>query len=68
MDWFGVNNVIGWVGFNFILMLLGGYGIDVKVIRYGCGLDVGWGFLQLAGLTWLSKILATPSITKDGQR
>jgi hypothetical protein len=44
MDWFGVNNVIGWVGFNFLLIFLVGCGMDVKVTRFGCGLDVGWVF------------------------
>jgi hypothetical protein len=31
-------------------MLLGGYGIDVKVTRYGCGLDVGWVLFAISGL------------------
>jgi hypothetical protein len=47
MDWFGVNNVIGWVVFNLFLMFLyvfSGCGMDVKVTRFGCGLDVGWVF------------------------
>jgi hypothetical protein len=35
--WFGVNNVIGWVEFNFLLIFLGGCGMDIKVIRLGYG-------------------------------
>jgi hypothetical protein len=38
MDWFGVTNVIGWVGFNFLLICLVGYEMDVKVTRFGCEL------------------------------
>ena len=34
---FGVNNVIGWVGFNFPLVFLVGCGMDIKVIRFGYG-------------------------------
>jgi hypothetical protein len=33
--WFGINNVIGWVGFNFLLLFLVGCGMDIKVIRFG---------------------------------
>jgi hypothetical protein len=47
--WFGVNNIIGWVGFNFLLIFLDGCGMDIKVIRFGYGW--AWvGFLPLAGL------------------
>jgi hypothetical protein len=35
MGWFGINNVIGWVGFNFPLVFLVGCGMDIKVIRFG---------------------------------
>jgi hypothetical protein len=35
--WFGINNVIGWVGFNFFLVFLVGCGMDIKVIRFGYG-------------------------------
>jgi hypothetical protein len=35
--WFGINNVIGWVGFNFPLVFLVGCGMDMKVIRFGYG-------------------------------
>jgi hypothetical protein len=35
--WFGINNVIGWVGFNFPLVFLVGCGMDIKVIRFGYG-------------------------------
>jgi hypothetical protein len=35
--WFGINNVIGWVGFNFPLIFLVGCGMDIKVIRFGYG-------------------------------
>jgi hypothetical protein len=53
MDWFEVNNIIGWVEFNFFLMFLGGCRMDVKVTRFSCGLNMGWIFLPLAGLhTW----------------
>jgi hypothetical protein len=31
----GVNNVIGWIEFNFLLIFLGGCGMDIKVIRFG---------------------------------
>jgi hypothetical protein len=37
MGWFGINNVIGWVGFNFPLVFLVGCGMDIKVIRFGYG-------------------------------
>jgi hypothetical protein len=32
--WFGVNNIIRWVGFNFLLIFLGGCGMDIKVTRF----------------------------------
>jgi hypothetical protein len=35
--WFGVNNIIGWVVFNFLLIFLDGCGMDIKVIRFGYG-------------------------------
>jgi hypothetical protein len=35
--WFGINNFIGWVGFNFPLVFLVGCGMDIKVIRFGYG-------------------------------
>jgi hypothetical protein len=35
--WFGINNVIGWVGFNFPLVFLVWCGMDIKVIRFGYG-------------------------------
>jgi hypothetical protein len=35
--WFGINNVIGWVGFNFLLVFLVRCGMDIKVIRFGYG-------------------------------
>jgi hypothetical protein len=35
--WFGINNVIGRVGFNFPLVFLVGCGMDIKVIRFGYG-------------------------------
>jgi hypothetical protein len=37
MGWFGINNVIGWVGFNFPLVFLVGCEMDIKVIRFGYG-------------------------------
>jgi hypothetical protein len=37
MGWFGVNNIIGWVGFNFFLIFWGGCGMDIKVIIFGYG-------------------------------
>jgi hypothetical protein len=36
-DWFGVNTIIGWVGFNFLLIFWGGRGMDIKVIIFGYG-------------------------------
>jgi hypothetical protein len=35
--WFGINNVIGWVGFNFPIVFLVGCGMNIKVIRFGYG-------------------------------
>jgi hypothetical protein len=35
--WFGINNVIGWVGFNFLLVFFVGCGMNIKVIRFGYG-------------------------------
>jgi hypothetical protein len=35
--WFGINNVIGWVEFNFLLVFLVGCGMNIKVIRFGYG-------------------------------
>jgi hypothetical protein len=32
-------------------MFLGGRGMDVKVTKIVCGLDMGWVFLPLAGLS-----------------
>jgi hypothetical protein len=32
--WFGINNVIGWVRFNFPLVFLVGCGMNIKVIRF----------------------------------
>jgi hypothetical protein len=44
MGWFGVNKLIGWVGFDLLSMFLGGYGMGVKVYAYGCGFGVGCGY------------------------
>jgi hypothetical protein len=38
MDWFGVNNVIGWVVFNLLLTFFGGCGWMSKLLDLG----VGW--------------------------
>jgi hypothetical protein len=46
--WFGVNNIIGWVVFNF-LIFLDECEMDIKVIRFGYGWR-GLDFLPLAGL------------------
>jgi hypothetical protein len=50
--WFGINNVIGWVGFNFLLVFLVGCGMDIKVIRFGYGWE--WiGFFAISRPMWL---------------
>jgi hypothetical protein len=41
MDWFRVNNVIGWIGFNFLMFLVG-CGMDVKITKFG----VGWMWVE----------------------
>jgi hypothetical protein len=41
MGWFVVNNVIGWVVFNFLLIILGGCGMDIKITRF----RYGWGWV-----------------------
>jgi hypothetical protein len=33
--WFGINNVIGRVLFNFLLISLGGCGMDIKLLDLG---------------------------------
>lgn len=49
--WFGINNVIGWVGFNFPLVFLVGCGMDIKVIRFGYGWE--WiGFFAISRPRW----------------
>jgi hypothetical protein len=53
--WFGINNVIGWVGFNFLLVFLVGCGMDIKVIRFG----YGWEWI---GFFAISR----PSVALDG--
>jgi hypothetical protein len=58
--WFGINNVIGWVGFNFLLVFLVGCGMDIKVIRFGMGRS-GLDFLPLAGLQLSSRTKVTTS-------
>jgi hypothetical protein len=35
--WFVVNNIIGWIEFNSLLIFLDGCGMDIKVIRFGYG-------------------------------
>jgi hypothetical protein len=35
MDWFRINNIIGWFGFNLLLIFLGGCRMSIKVIRFG---------------------------------
>jgi hypothetical protein len=53
--WFGINNVIGWVGFNFLLVFLVGCGMDIKVIRFGYGWE--WiGFFAISGPMLLQQI------------
>jgi hypothetical protein len=33
-SWFRINNIIGWVGFNFFLIFWGGCGMNIKVIIF----------------------------------
>jgi hypothetical protein len=54
--WFGINNAIGWVGFNFPLVFLVGCGMDIKVIRFGYGWE--WiGFFAISRPTWTNRIV-----------
>jgi hypothetical protein len=46
--WFGVNNIIGWVVFNFLLIFLDGCGMT-KLLDLCMG-ERGLDFLPLAGL------------------
>lgn len=55
MDWFGVNNVIVWVGFNFLLMFLGGCGWMSKL------LDLGMGWMWV-GFFSISRLRRRPSL------
>jgi hypothetical protein len=53
--WFRINNVIGWVGFNFLLVFLVGCGMDIKVIRFGYGWE--WiGFFAISRPTRASQV------------
>jgi hypothetical protein len=55
--WFGVNNVIGWVVFNFLLIILGGCGMDIKVIKFGYGWE--WvGFFAISRPTYRMQTLS----------
>jgi hypothetical protein len=45
--WFGINNVIGWVEFNFLLVFLVGCGMDIKVIRFG----YGWEWIEFFAIS-----------------
>jgi hypothetical protein len=52
--WFGINNVIGWVEFNFPLVFLVGCGMDIKVIRFRYGWE--WiGFFAISRPIYLSS-------------
>jgi hypothetical protein len=54
--WFGINNIIGCVEFNFLLIFLSGCGMDIKVTRFG----YGWacvGFFAISRPTCLPLIL-----------
>ena len=56
--WFGINNVIGWVGFNFLLVFLVGCGMDIKVIRFGYGWE--WiGFFAISRPSYGAEVRAT---------
>jgi hypothetical protein len=46
-SWFGINNVIGWVEFNFLLVFLVGCGVDTKVIRF----RYGWEWIGLFAIS-----------------
>jgi hypothetical protein len=49
--WFGVNNIIGWVGFNLFLIFWGGCGMNIKVIILGYGWE--WvGFFVISRPTY----------------
>jgi hypothetical protein len=52
--WFGINNIIGWGGFNFLLIFLGGRVMDIKATRFG----YGWacvGFFSISRPTSVSS-------------
>jgi hypothetical protein len=69
--WFGINNVIGWVGFNFPLVFLVGCGMNIKVIRFGYGWE--WiGFFAISrpscrpiavAVHWSTIITTTTKVT-----
>jgi hypothetical protein len=42
-----INIVIGWVGFNFLIVFLVGCGMDIKVIRFG----YGWEWIGLFAIS-----------------
>lgn len=46
-----VNNVIGCVRFNFLLIFFGGCGMYVKITRFRCGLNVDCVFFAISRLT-----------------
>jgi hypothetical protein len=45
--WFGINNAIRWVGFNFPLVFLVECGMDIKVIRFG----YGWEWIEFFAIS-----------------
>jgi hypothetical protein len=54
--WFGVNNIIRWVEFNFLLIFLGGCEMDIKVIIFGYWW--GWvGFFAISRPTYFLRYL-----------
>jgi hypothetical protein len=64
MGWFGINNVIGWVGFNFPLVFLVGCEMDIKVIRFGYGWE--WiGFFAISRPSCRAATRATHTCMHD---
>jgi hypothetical protein len=62
--WFGINNIIGWVGFNFPLVFLVGCGMDIKVIRF----EYGWewiGFFAISRPTGEGEDLIGHAVLRE---
>jgi hypothetical protein len=52
--WIGVNNIIGWVGFNFHIIFWGGCRMDIKVIIFW----YGWEWVRFFAISGPTPVLS----------